>query len=243
MADHLTEEEQIEAIKKWWAENWLYVVLPVVVSVVFYLGFNYWQDKKISDSQAGSEQHELLLQLMRDYGENPSEAKVDEAINLGEKISSDYSSTLYADYANLILARLHIDRQNYSAAEVTLRKVIEAKNQPAAVALAKSRLARVLLNVDKADEALALVSGTTDLSFTSVFAEIRGDVLVYKGDIDAAQTAYQEAIDNLPPELLVRKQYLEQKSMGAKLMSHRPEEVAPESDAQEQTEEASEGAS
>ena len=36
MAQHLTEEEQIEALKRWWKENWLSIVLPIVVAVVGY---------------------------------------------------------------------------------------------------------------------------------------------------------------------------------------------------------------
>ena len=40
MADHITEEEQIEALKRWWDENGKQVVLAIVLTVGGYFG---WQ--------------------------------------------------------------------------------------------------------------------------------------------------------------------------------------------------------
>ena len=43
MADHLSEEEQIEAFKRWWAENGLQMIAAVVLIVGGYFGWQFWQ--------------------------------------------------------------------------------------------------------------------------------------------------------------------------------------------------------
>ena len=44
MADHITEEEQIEALKRWWDENGKQVVLAIVLTVGGYFGWQAWTD-------------------------------------------------------------------------------------------------------------------------------------------------------------------------------------------------------
>jgi len=38
VSDHITEEEQIEAFKRWWNENGRSVVVGIVLAVVGYFG-------------------------------------------------------------------------------------------------------------------------------------------------------------------------------------------------------------
>ena len=59
--------------------------------------------------------------------------------------------------------------------------------------LAQVRLARVLIQLEKFDEALALVKTTPEASFATQYEETKGDVLFAKGELAQALTAYQAA--------------------------------------------------
>ena len=57
----------------------------------------------------------------------------------------------------------------------------------------RGRLARVYLEQDKPDEALALLKSGKPGAFEPRFEEIRGDALLAKGDRSGALTAYRAA--------------------------------------------------
>ena len=46
MVEHKTEEEQIEAVKRWWSENGRVVVIAVLIGVSGSFGWQFWQDYK-----------------------------------------------------------------------------------------------------------------------------------------------------------------------------------------------------
>ncbi len=46
MAEHLSEEEQLEALKRWLSENGTSTVVGVVLAISGYLGWGFWQDKQ-----------------------------------------------------------------------------------------------------------------------------------------------------------------------------------------------------
>ena len=63
MADHITEEEQIEALKRWWDENGKQVVLAIVLTVGGYFGWQAWTDYVEEKTAAAS----LVYQEMLDH--------------------------------------------------------------------------------------------------------------------------------------------------------------------------------
>ena len=62
MADHLTEEEQIEALKAWWAENGV----KTLVSIVLIVG-GYFSYQSLGSKQTASSRNSLG-HLAKQYG-------------------------------------------------------------------------------------------------------------------------------------------------------------------------------
>ena len=59
--------------------------------------------------------------------------------------------------------------------------------------LASVRLARLLSNQQQVDKALAILNGSFPDSFKAMVYELKGDVLLLKGDMTNAKSAYQQA--------------------------------------------------
>ena len=87
-----------------------------------------------------------------------------------------------------------MDTRDLDEAAKRLRTVAESSRDPELRLIAQSRLARVLSEQGKHDDALKLLDVTNAGSFTPVFHEIRGDVLAAKGDVAGARQAYDAAL-------------------------------------------------
>ena len=212
MAQHLTEEEQIEALKRWWKENWLSIVLPIVVAVVGYVGWTFWQDNREQRAQAASDQYQQLLELVE---VTPgSDLTGEQKINVRAQATSiieQFGDSMYADLSGLLLARFAVDDGDYEEAENILRTVAAQSDNTGLVQLANARLAKVLLNLEKHDEALSLVRQPQDQAYKSLYAEIRGDIYLAQNKPEEAHTAYQQALEALDPQQFSRRGLLQVK--------------------------------
>ena len=200
MADHLTEEEQIESIKRWIKENGMSILLPAVVAVALYGGWEFWKDLKDKRAMNASDQYSLIVDaLSTTGGEAASAEKVSEAKTAATSVVNEFDGTMYADMSQLILARIDVDAGDLEQAKTRLQSVIDSGVHEASVSLAKARLAKVKIALKEYDSALSIVSEPQGESYKALYAEIRGDVYQAKGDDGAAHTAYQEALVNLMP--------------------------------------------
>lgn len=227
MSDHLTEEEQIEAIKSWWKENWMLVVVPVAVLLFGYGGWSFHKHSTEESAKEASAAYAQLIESVETTGQALSDAQIAAAQGQAETIIAEYSDSIYSDMANLILARLAADKGDYAAAAPYLQAVVsDAKTAPLA-ALAQVRLAKVKVELEAFDDALALVASTDQTAYIAQFAEVRGDIHYAQGSAQAAQTAYQEALDALTPEQQSRRGVLNLKLNGAKVNWSAAEAPAP----------------
>lgn len=197
MADHLTEEEQIEALKNWWKEYWMSIVLPILLAAAGYFAWNTYQSNQEVKAKQGSLLYQEMVSLTGEPAAELSEEKRNEAEVAAQQLIESYAGTLYADRAKLLLARFAAEQKDYDQAAKHLSDVVGNGVNEAVKNLARARLARVSFAQGNYDKAISMVSTPKDESFKSLFAEIRGDALAAKGDTAAAATAYQEALDSL----------------------------------------------
>lgn len=212
MADHLSEEEQVEAIKRWWNENWVSVVLPIILALGGYLGWNSWQDHKQGKAEQASDLYQQLAMAAEVApGETLTEeqrAAIDESANV---ILDAHGGTLYADMANLLLAKIQVEGGQLDAAAARLQAVVDNGADEAIQQVAKARLARVMSAKGDHSAALSMVAQTDSESFKALFAEIRGDVYSAQGKLAEANTEYQAALDTLLPSEFNRRSLIQLK--------------------------------
>ncbi|MFT7559050.1 MAG: putative negative regulator of RcsB-dependent stress response [Flavobacteriales bacterium] len=228
VADHLTEEEQIETIKRWWKENWLSIALPIALALIAYTGWNFWTAHKQDQAQAASDQYQQLLSVVGVEGVELSEDQIATASSLAISIAESYEGTLYADMSQLILAKLAVNASNLDAAQLRLNNVVANGSTESIKMVANARLAKVLLAQGQYSEALALVNVNVSDANKALYAEIRGDVYFAQNDLVAANTAFKVAQDSLGQQDFSRQGILRFKLDATKL--DEPAEEAVESE-------------
>lgn len=202
MTEYLTDDEQVERIKKWWSENGTSVIAGVIIGVGGLSGWRFWVDHKANvAAEASSHFAQMVTSL-----EN---SKNDNAIEQANIILDDYSDTAYADLARLSLAKAFVEGAEFAKAEQQLRLLVDTTRETTLQMVARKRLAAILLQQEKYTEALEVLRVDYPKQFTAAFEELKGDILVAQGDKSGAREAYQRAQIADPP--VPDAQFLQQK--------------------------------
>lgn len=181
------DDEQLEALKKWWTENGTSVIAGIVLGVGALVGWKGWTSYQKNRAETASTRYTNANEAM-------TEKKSDTMLENVRILQEDYSSTPYAALASLELAKLRAESDDLDVVTEQLRWAMEHSNQESVQSIARIRLARVLTAQSKNDEALELLSIPLSLAYTSLVEEIRGDAYRAKGEIDKARNAYNRAI-------------------------------------------------
>lgn len=194
MTELRTEEEQVEAIKKWWRENGTSIILALVVGLGGYFGWNYWQDQQQTEADTASSLYNQLVQVVAvNQGQELSEQAQDEFKTLANELKNNYAKTTYGEFGALFVAKFAADEGNYEQAAQELEDLIASSKKAPVKHIAQARLAQVYIQQEKLTEALALVSTVPNQAFVPQYAEAKGDALYRQGNLTDAIKAYQEA--------------------------------------------------
>ena len=188
MDAYSSETQQIEAIKKWWRENGLSVVLGLTLGVSGIFGWRYWQDVKIEQAKAASVLYSDMIAAI--VNENSTGAR-----DYADRILADYRNTTYGVFALLALARLAVVDDDLEAAETHLRQALKQNKDNSFSHVIRMRLIRVLISQDKLGEASNLINRQEAGEFASGYNELMGDISALQGDIESARDSYQQAIN------------------------------------------------
>lgn len=198
MDAYRTDDEQVEALKRWWKENGTSTLLGIVVVVGGYFGWQAWETRQVQQAEAASFSYQQLLQLSMEIEQQPTDTRYTTASHLVDTLKTDFSSTDYARYAALMQAKLQVSQGDLAEAEAELRWVLDSKPEPSMMQVSNLRLARVLFASGQVDPALALIDSAEHGEFTGSFYELRGDIESSQGNVEAARQAYQRALEQGP---------------------------------------------
>ncbi|WP_432721061.1 tetratricopeptide repeat protein [Jeongeupia wiesaeckerbachi] len=192
MAFDLQEQEQIAEFKAWWNDWGKWLAGALIAGLAAWGGWAGWQSHQASQSRdAGELYGQAETQLLNDP------AKLAETT---KSIEQKYGSTAYAARASLLAAKADVNASKPADAETQLKWAIANAKEAPLRDVARLRLAALQLDAGQFDAALATLQTREDDAFTALFAEVRGDVLVEKGDKAGARDAYRDAQSKLPKD-------------------------------------------
>lgn len=189
MNEYETEEQQLEALKRWWKENSTSLIVGLFVGVSSLFGWRYYVDNKNVQSVQASD---IYMQVMQ----SAALQKVDDTtIDLNNKLINDYSDTPYAALSSLALAKSEYEKENVDAAVAQLELAIKHANDDVIKQIASLRLVSVYIEQKKYEQASALLNKPHDTAYDAHYEELKGDLHSAKGEIPQARMAYDKAID------------------------------------------------
>lgn len=189
MADDiiLTEEEQVEQLKKWLKNNALSIVLGISLGLASIFGYNHYSELKINTAQQASALYEELL-------------SADDAIDLvADKVAifkSDYSDTPYAAKVTLLNAKRLAETGQVDEAIKELSWVLKNTKEELVEHTARLRQAQLLIESDKISDAGDLLKHEKIAGFESHYQELQGDIAAKNKDFQKASELYESALEN-----------------------------------------------
>jgi predicted negative regulator of RcsB-dependent stress response len=190
---HETEEQQVEALKKWWKENGSSIITGVLLGLAVLFGTKTWFSYQ--ETQAGIASN-IYTGMMASLG-NGEEAVVTERAGI---LIADYPGTPYATLAALALAKVKLEQGELTAAHAQLQWALDNAGSDVVRQTVRLRLTRVMIDEENLDGAEALLGEIApDAAFEPLYAELRGDIQLARGNAGNARAQYEQALTGLRP--------------------------------------------
>ncbi|WP_445497190.1 YfgM family protein [Photorhabdus sp. SF281] len=193
MEVYTNENEQVDAIRRFFTDNGKALVFGLVLGAGALIGWRYWQSHQINQLQGSAEAFEQVNR------ELISGAK--ESYAAAEKFAAETNNS-YGVMAHMHLAQLAVEKNELAKADQFLSVAVSQTKNEDLQALANIRLARVQLAEDKADAALKTLEQVKGSGWVAVAEDIRGDALLKKGDIAGARAAYTKGLGSDSPQAI-----------------------------------------
>lgn len=193
MAYDLEEQEQIEAIKAWWKKYGNLVLWTIIAVLAIYTAWVVWgnyQRKQVE--QASQLYYEMQVAVQSNDNER--------AQRIASDMQDKFGSTAYASMTNLIAARIAYDFKEPDVAKDRLKWIVDNGNGDGYKAIARIRLAGLLLDEKKYDEAQAALSAKFPEAFSSLVEDRKGDIFYAQDKLNEARAAYETALNIAAPD-------------------------------------------
>lgn len=182
----LEEQEQLDQLKHFWKQYGNLITWILIAVMAVYAGwnfYNYWQRNQAT--QAAALFDELERSVQTSDGTRIERVFAD--------MKDRFGSTTYAQQSGLLVARQYVSAGKMDDAKAALGWVAQQSSDAGYQAVAKLRLAAILMDAKDLDGAAAQLSGSFPASFEALVADRKGDLLVLKADKAQARAEYEKA--------------------------------------------------
>jgi predicted negative regulator of RcsB-dependent stress response len=202
MAGYMTEQEQIELLKKWFREYGFTLLVGILLAVITTIGWHYWQQR----------QHALQIHASRLFDAMLTARSQNNAEQVrlhADRLIAHYQRTPYAPLAALTLAREEIVRQDYAHAIKYYNWSINHTSDTYLKNIELIRLARLYIEQKNNSKALEKIKQVKEHAFLALTEETKGDIYFAQEQYEQARASYIIALDALPQEDVMRRPLLQ----------------------------------
>lgn len=193
MAYDLEEQEQLAQLRAWWQKYGNVITTVITVVLLGFAAWNGWRWYEREQAKTAAGVYGQLEQAVQAR----DAAKVH---TLANSIIEHYGRTTYAVMAALQAAKLNAEAGELTKATEQLQWVIDKSGHEELRAIARVRLASVLLDEKKYDAALQTLAFDAPAAYLPTVLDRRGDVLLAQNKIDEARAAYRDALARAEPQ-------------------------------------------
>lgn len=188
MAYDIEEQESISAFKAWFEENANTLIVVILVAALAAAGSWGWRWYVHKEATASA-------LLFDEYTQALDAKDANKARDLAASLMQQHGSSAYASFAALAQARENVDKGDATAAKAQLHFVIDKSSSAELAALARVRLAGILLDEKAYDEGLAVLAPEVPAALAAEVSDRRGDLLFAQGKTADARAAYAKALE------------------------------------------------
>ncbi|MFN7836312.1 MAG: YfgM family protein [Burkholderiaceae bacterium] len=186
----LDEQEQLDNLRDFWRRyGTAIVLLTTLVLAGFALknGWAWWERREAAQAAVVFEKIEKAL-----GDKNVAQVKASSATLL-----ENHKRSTYAQRGALLAAKAFYEAGDRRSAQAQLQWVVDHAKDPEYAAVARIRLAGVLLDDGQIESALKLLQTDVPAPYKALLDDRKGDVLVAKNDAAGARQAYTQALAGL----------------------------------------------
>lgn len=185
MEVYSNENEQVDALKNFFAQNGKALVVGVVLGVGALLGWRYWSNHQDSGARQVSASYQQVTSAL--------DASKPASLDAVAKFASENSNT-YGALASLDLAKRYIDNNQLDKAAAQLQNGLKNTKDANLQAVLNLRLARIQLQQKQPDAVLKTLESVKGDGWAAIVADVRGEALLSKGDTQGARDAWTKGI-------------------------------------------------
>ena len=182
----LEEQEQLDQLKHFWIQYGNLITWALILVLGAFAGWNLYQRWQQSQSSQAS----ALYDEVERVAKAGDLAKLDRVM---ADMKDKFSGTTYAHQAALMSAKVYFAAGKTEQAASALNWVAEKSSDEGYQAIARLRLAAVLMETKALDEAYKLLSGTFPIEFAALVADRKGDIFSLQGKKAEARAEYEKA--------------------------------------------------
>ncbi|MBP2167886.1 putative negative regulator of RcsB-dependent stress response [Erwinia toletana] len=185
MEVYSNDNEQVDALRRFFANNGKALVVGVVLGVGALVGWRYWSTHQDGNAKVTSAAYQQVTTAL--------DASKPATLEAASKFASENNNT-YGALASLDLAKQFVDKNELDKAAAQLQTGLKATQDANLQAVLNLRLARIQLQQKKADDALKTLDSVKGDGWVAIIADIRGEALLSKGDMQGARDAWSKGI-------------------------------------------------
>lgn len=192
MANHLDleEQEQLDQLKHFWKQYGNPITWLLILVLGAFAGWNFYQYWQRSQAVQAAAMYDEVERVVK----SADTGKIDRAFS---DMKDRFASTTYAQQAGLLVAKQYYLAGNVDGAKAALDWVATKSSDPGYQALAKLRLAGILMESKAFDAALQQLNGSFPANFDALVADRKGDILLLQGKKVEARVEYEKAFKSL----------------------------------------------
>ena len=182
----LEEQEQLDELKAFWKQWGNLITIVLTIALAAFAGWNVyqrWQQNQASQAAA----------LFDEVERNAVASDLPKLERVFADMKDKYPNTSFAQQAGLVAARVFFEGAKPDQAKAALTWVAEKSSDNGYQAIAKLRLAGVLMESAAYDDALKLLSGSFPPEFSALVADRMGDIYMLQGKKQEARTEFEKA--------------------------------------------------
>lgn len=181
------ENDQVDAVKRFFAENGKALAIGVVLGIGALVGWRYWTSHQAESAREASLAYQTAVTAIS--------ADKPQTLTAVEKFAAENQNT-YGALASLEAAQQYVDKNDLAKAEANLQQGLKNTSDENLQALLNLRLARIQVQQKQTDAALKTLDAIKGEGWVAIVADLRGEALLSKGDKQGARDAWSKGVES-----------------------------------------------